>query len=578
MFDALNCLCSSTLTAVSYNKHSKQPTLELAHIMKIRVVLSIVFLLLLGMTGVNLYVGVQLKQAQENLRISQGQLSHLTALSEDLVNSSQWETRFARAYIETKDPQKREWYDKVDGILEGSIPRPENYNLVYWDLVAGGFISAPENKDEKSLSLEDRFLRQLVTAEEINQLKNAHILYKRSCVIERIAMNAMDGRFDDGTGSFLKKGKPDPLTAHKLLFSEDYSKLNGEISLTVAKLIADIERRYAAKIKVEEDSAEKLLSISSYLNSALFGLIIISMFFLRVKWLNRSRKVLRAISEISEGNLSIRAPVFGNDEVSMTSKAVNRMADNLCFALEKLEEKVSLSEKALSDLEVERRRSEKLLHNILPAAIAERLQGGEETIAEIHPEVTVFFSDIVGFTELSAKLGPTETVHLLNEIFGKFDELVEKHGVEKIKTIGDSYMVVGGVPNRDPLHCQHVAEFAIESLKFLEEYSRGLRFPLHMRIGIHTGTVAAGIVGKKRFSYDLWGDVVNVASRYESTSMPDKIHVSEAVKVRLDDDYLLIDGGAVDLKGKGSAKSYFLMGKKSEMPQVIEFRSPSSAS
>ena len=578
MFDALNCLCSSTLTAVSYNKHSKQPTLELAHIMKIRVVLSIVFLLLLGMTGVNLYVGVQLKQAQENLRISQGQLSHLTALSEDLVNSSQWETRFARAYIETKDPQKREWYDKVDGILEGSIPRPENYNLVYWDLVAGGFISAPENKDKKSLSLEDRFLRQVVTAEEINQLKNAHNLYKRSCVIERIAMNAMDGRFDDGTGSFLKKGKPDPLTAHKLLFSEDYSKLNGEISLTVAKLIADIERRYAAKIKVEEDSAEKLLTISSYLNSALFGLIIIAMFFLRVKWLNRSRKVLRAISEISEGNLSIRAPVFGNDEVSMTSKAVNRMADNLCLALEKLEEKVGISEKALSDLEVERRRSEKLLHNILPAAIAERLRGGEETIAEIHPEVTVFFSDIVGFTELSARLGPTETVHLLNEIFGKFDELVEKHGVEKIKTIGDSYMVVGGVPNRDPLHCQHVAEFAIESLKFLEEYSSVLRFPLHMRIGIHTGTVAAGIVGKKRFSYDLWGDVVNVASRYESTSKPDRIHVSEAVKVRLDDDYVLIDGGAVDLKGKGSAKSYFLMGKKSEMPQVIEFRNPSSAS
>ncbi len=276
-----------------------------------------------------------------------------------------------------------------------------------------------------------------------------------------------------------------------------------------------------------------------------------------------------------DGNLTVRAPIYGNDEVSMMSKAINAMADNLCFALDKLEEKVVLSEKALSALEAERRRSEKLLHNILPAAIAERLQGGEETIAEIHPEVTVLFSDIVSFTELAAKLGPNETVHLLSEIFGKFDELVEKHSVEKIKTIGDSYMVVGGVPNRDPLHCQHVADFAIEAGKFIEEYSKELRFPLRMRIGMHTGTVAAGIVGKKRFSYDLWGDVVNVASRYESTSMPDKIHISEAVKVRLDDDYLIVDGGAVDLKGKGLAKSYFLMGKKSEMPQVTPFRKDS---
>jgi adenylate cyclase len=281
------------------------------------------------------------------------------------------------------------------------------------------------------------------------------------------------------------------------------------------------------------------------------------------------------LSEMRDGNLTVRAPIYGNDEVSMMSKAINAMADNLCFALDKLEEKVVLSEKALSALEAERRRSEKLLHNILPAAIAERLQGGEETIAEIHPEVTVLFSDIVSFTELAAKLGPNETVHLLSEIFGKFDELVEKHSVEKIKTIGDSYMVVGGVPNRDPLHCQHVADFAIEAGKFIEEYSKELRFPLRMRIGMHTGTVAAGIVGKKRFSYDLWGDVVNVASRYESTSMPDKIHISEAVKVRLDDDYLIVDGGAVDLKGKGLAKSYFLMGKKSEMPQVTPFRKDS---
>lgn len=418
-------------------------------------------------------------------------------------------------------------------------------------------------------------MRYNVTTEAISLLKDARNIYSKLVVIERIAMNATDGTFDDGTGTFLRKGKPDSIMAHKILLSEDYTKLNGELSLTVAKLISNIERRYALRIKTEEGVAEHLLAINSYLNLALFSVVISAMIFLRLNWRNRSEKVLGVLSEMRDGNLTVRAPIYGNDEVSMMSKAINAMADNLCFALDKLEEKVVLSEKALSALEAERRRSEKLLHNILPAAIAERLQGGEETIAEIHPEVTVLFSDIVSFTELAAKLGPNETVHLLSEIFGKFDELVEKHSVEKIKTIGDSYMVVGGVPNRDPLHCQHVADFAIEAGKFIEEYSKELRFPLRMRIGMHTGTVAAGIVGKKRFSYDLWGDVVNVASRYESTSMPDKIHISEAVKVRLDDDYLIVDGGAVDLKGKGLAKSYFLMGKKSEMPQVTPFRKDS---
>lgn len=543
--------------------------------MKIRLFLITVAIFLLGMTGANLFIGIQIRIAQENLKASQKEFNRLKALSEDLVISSQWATRFSRAYVDTKDPQRRAWYDDVNKIVEGVVSRPENYNLEYWDLYVSGLLKAPENKNGETLSLEDRFMRYNVTTEAISLLKDARNIYSKLVVIERIAMNATDGTFDDGTGTFLRKGKPDSIMAHKILLSEDYTKLNGELSLTVAKLISNIERRYALRIKTEEGVAEHLLAINSYLNLALFSVVISAMIFLRLNWRNRSEKVLGVLSEMRDGNLTVRAPIYGNDEVSMMSKAINAMADNLCFALDKLEEKVVLSEKALSALEAERRRSEKLLHNILPAAIAERLQGGEETIAEIHPEVTVLFSDIVSFTELAAKLGPNETVHLLSEIFGKFDELVEKHSVEKIKTIGDSYMVVGGVPNRDPLHCQHVADFAIEAGKFIEEYSKELRFPLRMRIGMHTGTVAAGIVGKKRFSYDLWGDVVNVASRYESTSMPDKIHISEAVKVRLDDDYLIVDGGAVDLKEKGLAKSYFLMGKKSEMPQVTPFRKDS---
>jgi len=544
--------------------------------MKIKTFLASFFLALFVMAGVNLIAGVYFDEARKNLKKSQSELHDLSMLSEDLVISSQWQTRFARSYVDTKDPQKKDWYNIVKKIIDGDIERPDNYNFEYWDLVIAGLQKTPDSRNGKSLSLEERFLSQNVTVGEISKLKDAHTIYVKMSTIEQIAMNAVDGKFDDGTGSFAKKGKPDLAMAHKLLFNEEYSKLNGDMSLKVSQLINEIEERYKANIKNNEDTVNKLTSINSKLNIALFGMIISSLIFLRLRWSDRARQLMSVVGEMSKGNLSIRAPVYGEDEVSTLSKTINTMADNLCMTQKILEEKVKISEGMLIELEAERHRSEKLLHNILPAAIAERLRDGEASIAEIHPEVTVFFSDIVGFTELSAKLGPTETVQLLNEIFGKFDELVEKYKIEKIKTIGDSYMVVGGVPARDPLHCQHVADFAIEAEKFLEEFSKSLKYPLHMRIGIHTGTVAAGIVGKKRFSYDLWGDVVNVASRYESTSQPDKIHVSEAVKIRLEDDYLFVDGGFVELKGKGPSRSYFLMGKKSDQPQVISFRGNSA--
>jgi class 3 adenylate cyclase len=278
------------------------------------------------------------------------------------------------------------------------------------------------------------------------------------------------------------------------------------------------------------------------------------------------------VRSISKDGLTERTNISGHDEIGELASAIDGMSENLNLAFDQLEDKIRLSDQALTELGEERIRSEKLLHNILPATIATRLQGGEETIAEVFPEVTVSFSDIVGFTDLSARLGPHGTVNMLSALFGAFDELAEKHQVEKIKTIGDCYMVVGGVPNRDPLHCQHIAEFALDALKAVEEISAHQPFPIHMRVGIHTGTVAAGVVGKKKFSYDLWGDVVNVASRFETTASPDKIHVSEAVRIRLSDDFLFHDSGIVELKGKGRVPSFYLLGKKKEHPSVIEFR------
>ncbi len=545
--------------------------------MKLRTFFSIFFLLLAALAGANLALGVFLEKAQRDLETSHRELQSLTTLAEDLVFSSQWQTRFARGYISNNDPRRVEWYNIIEGILNGEIARPKDYNFGYWDLVNGGIIPPPEKKSDGAVSIEDRFLSQNITAHELNKLKEARSFLDKVVAIERTAMHAVDGEYDDGAGIFSRKGKPDRALATKLLFSDEYRKLNGDLALKVGQMQDLIRQRYAERISQEQAFASQLFEANSYLNIGLFGLVVLSFIFLRNRFAVRASQLMAVVREIGSGNLAAQASVSGSDEISELAATINKMANDLNVAFDRLEHKIRLSGKALSDLEIERSRSEKLLHNILPAAIAERLRGGEETIAEVFPEVTVFFSDIVGFTELSAKLGPHATVSMLNAIFEKFDELVEKHGVEKIKTIGDSYMVVGGVPNRDPLHCQHIADFALEAQAFIVSYAEGVPYPLQMRTGIHTGTVAAGIVGRKRFSYDLWGDVVNVASRFESTSQPDKIHVSEAVKVRLHDDYVFLDGGTVELKGKEATRSFFLIGKKTLMPGILEFATPRAA-
>jgi len=226
-------------------------------------------------------------------------------------------------------------------------------------------------------------------------------------------------------------------------------------------------------------------------------------------------------------------------------------------------------------LRLEQKKSEALLLNILPAAIAKRLKEHHGAIAEHFEEVTILFADIVGFTPLSAELEPIELVDLLNHIFSAFDRLADKYGLEKIKTIGDAYMVVGGLPVPHPDRDGAIAAMALEMQQAIERFQslelpslsgklsaklakRG-RKPLQIRIGINTGSVVAGAIGIKKFIYDLWGDAVNVASRMESQGEPGRIQVSAATYERLKDRFLFEERGAIRVKGKGEMTTYWLI-------------------
>ncbi|HEY9742300.1 MAG TPA: adenylate/guanylate cyclase domain-containing protein [Coleofasciculaceae cyanobacterium] len=217
---------------------------------------------------------------------------------------------------------------------------------------------------------------------------------------------------------------------------------------------------------------------------------------------------------------------------------------------------------ALRALAMEQMKSERLLLNILPSPIAQQLKREECTIADSFAEVTVMFADIVGFTELAAETEPIELVEILNVIFSEFDQLTEEHGLEKIKTIGDAYMVVGGLPAVKPNHAEAIAAMALDMQTCITEFCKDTGKDLSIRIGINTGPVIAGIIGTKKFIYDLWGDTVNIASRMESHGLPDNIQVTEATYKRLKKQYVFEERGPIQVKGKGEMNCYLLKGKR----------------
>jgi class 3 adenylate cyclase len=219
-------------------------------------------------------------------------------------------------------------------------------------------------------------------------------------------------------------------------------------------------------------------------------------------------------------------------------------------------------EKAYIQVKEEQERSESLLLNILPHSIAQRLKLQPTTIADSFTDAGVLFADIVGFTELSGRFNPAELVDLLNQIFSKFDHLAELHGLEKIKTIGDAYMVVSGLPFPQDDYAEAIANMALDMQKTLREFNLKTEQNFHIRIGIATGPVVAGVIGIKKFIYDLWGDTVNIASRMESHGIADQIQVTETTYLVLKQNYRFEKRGIIEVKGKGQMTTYLLKGKQ----------------
>jgi class 3 adenylate cyclase len=264
-------------------------------------------------------------------------------------------------------------------------------------------------------------------------------------------------------------------------------------------------------------------------------------------------------SELNEPEAALRK------EAARLARRVGQLETTLREVESLRDANTGLIERIMAELEVERARSRDLLLNILPQSIIDRLNGGERLIADRFDDIAVVFSDFVGFTEISARLPVATVVSSLNEMFSGFDSACAALGVEKIKTIGDAYLAAAGLPRSDSEsdsgstagHIHAAADLALTMLSIVDAAGP----PWRIRVGIHNGPVVAGVIGTNKFVYDLWGDAVNVASRLEESSEPGRVQVSASIAAATTGAFVVEPRGQVDLKGKGSTETFFLVGR-----------------
>jgi class 3 adenylate cyclase len=290
-----------------------------------------------------------------------------------------------------------------------------------------------------------------------------------------------------------------------------------------------------------------LRRLFSWLGAGLFLLAILAAWLMTRQILRPINALVGAVKRVRDGDLTARVEWKWKDELGMLSDTFNTMTQSIREKTELIEEK--------------NRENEALLLNILPGEIAARLKEGEHEIADSFAQVTVLFGDLVGFTALSGKIPAYRLVDTLNGLFSRFDQSASELGIEKIKTIGDCYMAVCGLPKPCPDHAVKMARMALRMIAATEEYGLENGLDLQLRIGINSGPVIAGVIGTSKFIYDLWGDTVNLASRMESTGVPGQIQVTRSVYEQLKDDFRLESRGFVQVKGKGEVESWLLQGR-----------------
>ena len=400
-------------------------------------------------------------------------------------------------------------------------------------LVVSEYFSSSKDKGEL---LETLLVGKNLEEEEVQQLE---VLTRLS--LEIPVINALPPDFEKVRSA---------LTDENPIFVQTLDTTDGDENVAGYTVLNDINGAPALMVRADVprdimDEGNKSLNFLLIAMIAL-GVILVGLiaYLLDKLVLSRMARLNTQVSAIdTTADLETRVVVPERDELSNLAGAINGM---------------------LGDIQTERGRAENLLLNVLPKPIAERLKDGATVIVDSFPQVSVLFSDTVGFTKLSASISAEELVDLLNRTFSAFDALTDKHGLEKIKTIGDAYMVVGGVPLPLDDHAERIAEMALDMHSEVARLNSENKIQINIRVGIHAGPVVAGVIGVRKFSYDLWGDAVNTAARMESHGLPGLSQMTEEMYNVIGGlgKFEIEDRGIIDVKGKSDMHTYILKGRK----------------
>lgn len=433
-----------------------------------------------------------------------------------------------------------------------SYQRREYELLMQLEERSGAIVNSIVRLTQQDMMANKQFREKAKTVTQDSLILGVAIYESEGKLVETFGRELPEASFNDIKGQNIYRNFQREINRYDVGWPADYLGINYAL---IARMDAEAitQEMYAFKGRI----AILVLIISVFVT--FFTMLILNA--LLIAPILRLREDLKAAGEtISQEKSYVKFYSLSanrNDELGQVMLAFNQMYKRVYEEI--LQRKIA--EQILRD---EQEKSESLLLNILPSCIAKQLKEGQKNIADGFAEVTILFADMVGFTQLSEKISPSELVGLLNEIFSSFDRLTDKHDLEKIKTIGDAYMVVGGLPIPRDNNAEAIAEIALDMLTEIARFNLEKNLNLSIRIGINTGPVVAGVIGTKKFIYDLWGDAVNTASRMESHGIPNTIQVTEATYYLLRDKYLFKERGKILIKGKGEMNTYLLLSRKDD--------------
>ena len=529
--------------------------------MKIKTISSIIFWPMIALVSYDLTIGMKLYSSSAQMNEVVAKRKVMRSICEELRMEAAALGKFANRYVVTGDKNVLNWYNQIISFRSGAASRPKNYNTYYWDLVSAGLIqqSPPDDRSKASTieQLENKVLSSFVNERLIEHFAKS----QKVASFEKRALDAFEGKADENLGVFAAGGSPNRDLALKILNDASYVKAKGEAIKPLQEASVIIEKETTSKLVSLKNNSDRLINLGLTATGVLFLWMLSCYIYFHVRIMKRIDELGSSAMLPSGESQKSYGPHQDGDELDSVALSINNLSNSLKAEVAKSESMNKKIEGLNSDISMEKHYSMQLLKNIVPESLSERLRDGSLHAFDAYAQASIFMLKIMNIRQLFTNIGAHQCIEIMGDLFDGLDELSDQYNVEKIKTAGDCYIAATGLPISDPLHCQHMAEFAIKAREITGEISENYSVNIDVQIALHTGKVIAGVVGKKMLSFDVWGDAVEACRGYLETAPRNTIHVSHCMYARLSESFVFVK--ANDFRDPHTARqdSWYLLGQ-----------------